>query len=1236
MKIAVLTTSHAAMRDLSQLYKKWHTSLRSRLSLSVFNIEGTLSEEEWKRLKTKVEEAAFIIHDPHGTPAQTLSRIHDLCVGLDAEQVILGGNADGIQDLFRLGYLFYEDIAGSGQRGEPPASFVQVDKSQDLEHYQTLLEYWRHSGIDNLENMLGYIATTIGKVTDWPTVERPSVLETLGIYDPFLKRSYESLKAYQTLAPVRKNLPTVAVLFMGYSYPLHTGEIVGGIIQDLRKFANVLPIALTSLVRVDPQRLRNLLMQGGSDGGKIDLIVNFVPFRLGAGPTGGKSDEILSLLKEVEAPMFHPFFLTRREREEWEGSLQGLSPSEFLVQMMLPELDGSIDMLPVAALSGREYDEEMQIHTKELRVIEERAQRLISRVKRYLDLRTKQPSEKRIAIIGYNYPPGEGHLFQASFLDTFESISRIAVAMKDHGYTTEVFTGAELRERFIREGAVNSGVWTDERWSVGLPMYDYKVYEQNNKVFANRRDELISQWGEAPGNIMTTEDGAFKIPGLLIGNLFIGVQPSRGVHEHPEAAYHDKSLLPHHQYLAFYQYIRDEFKADAILHVGTHGTIEFLEGKESGMSGDCLPDALIQDLPHFYAYYVGNPSEAMIAKRRSHAALIGYQSPPFTTSGLYGEYVGLEAMLHEYRETERLNPTRLPDVRKRILDQAASLSMETDDLEELEIELYRIRRSMIPNGLHVVGEGYDHEQAAGHMKMMMSHDQATLGSLQRVFAASMAWDYDDLLESRDIERLQQLDACVGNAVLSFIQNEMIPEPPPLPDEMMARWKDIWNHGLTAYHSTKADMELKNLLRALDGAYLPVSLAGDSIRNPEVLPSGNNLVQFDPRSIPSRTAAASGLKIAENTLNLYYKAHQTYPKTTALVMWGLETSRTQGETLGQILAYLGVRIKERGHSMHMGYEIIPLSELNRPRINVVVHICGFFRDMFPDQLSTLHRIFREVSELDEPLDQNLFKQHSELLYRELRNAGAGHDEAWDLACARIYGPAEGEYGTSVTKLIETKQWEEESQLGAAFMNSLQHVYSSNYRGKEMVELYKANLAAVDIVSQIRSNHEHEITDLDHYYEFFGGLAKSVEIAKGSRAEMYITDTTREQALTEEVRKSIQRGVRTRLLNPKWMDGLLKHDYHGAQNIADRTENLLGLAATTNQVDSWIFSSVHKEYVADEQRSKQMRDNNRSAYHSMLETLLESHQRNYWNASEDELEVLRDRYLELEGDLESRNA
>ncbi|MDH6671015.1 cobaltochelatase CobN [Paenibacillus sp. LBL] len=1232
MNIVVLTTSHTAMKDLSQVYKNLGPALRSRLSLSVFNIEGTLSEEAWKSLEVSVARAGFIIHDPHGTPAPTIARIHEWCAEVEAEQVILGGSAEGIQDLFRLGALRYEDTVGVRVQGGSPVSQGEPGISNDLRHYRTLLEYWRNAGDRNLHHMLGYIVTHYGKEASWPSVEPPFVLESLSIYDPYKKQTYESLETYQTMTNIQQELPTVAVLFMGHSYPLHTGDIIGEIIQEIRKFAHVLPIAMTSLVHVDSKKLRNFLMFGGTRGGKVNLIVNFIPFRLGAGPTGGRSEEILALLREVEAPMFHPFFLTRREKEEWENSRQGLSPSEFLVQMMLPELDGSIEMLPVAALSARDYDEEMQLHIKELQLIEDRAQRLVSRVQRYLELQTKPLAKKRIAIVGYNYPPGEGHLFQASFLDTFESISRILNAMKQHGYLTETYSGTELRERFIHEGIVNSGIWTDERGSASLLRYDSDHYVQNNEVFAKRREDYVHQWGEAPGDVMTTESGAFQIPGLMSGNLFIGVQPSRGIHENPEAVYHDKGLLPHHQYLAFYQYIRDEFKADAILHVGTHGTLEFLEGKESGMSGDCLPDALIQDLPHVYAYYVGNPSEAMIAKRRTHATLIGYQSPPFTASGLYGEYAKLEALLHHYRAEEQLNPARVAEAWKLLQEQAASLFLEAEGPEEIEKELYRIGRSFIPDGLHILGEGYDHEQAARHMNMILCHDRGSHASLQRLYAASLSWDYDDLLESQNIDRLQHLDKCVEDAVLFYTRSGEIPEPPHLPEELQSNWEETWNHGLTAYRSTQADAELSHLLKALDGKYIPVSLAGDCIRNPEVLPSGNNLVQFDPRAIPSRTAVISGLQIAENTLKLYHDAHQKYPETTALVMWGLETSRTQGETLGQILAYLGVRVKERERSMHREFEIIPAQELARPRLNVVVHICGFFRDMFPDLLVELHQLFKAVSELDEPAEQNIFKQRSQQLYEQLRKAGAEHDEAWDLACARIFGPAEGEYGTSVAKLVETKQWEDESHLGEAFIHSLKHVYSSNYRGREMYELYKANLAAVDIVSQIRSNHEHEIIDLDHYYEFFGGLAKSVEISKGETVDIFISDTTREHVLTEELQYSVQRGVRTRMLNPKWIEGMLKHDYHGAQKVADRMENLLGLAATTNQVDSWIFSAVHQEYVADEHRSKQMKDNNRWAYHGMLETLLESHQRNYWNASEEELEMLRNRYLEIEGDLE----
>lgn len=1230
MNITVLTTSHAAMKDLSAVYRSWDTSLRKRLTLSLFHTEENLSEEDWIRIDRAVRTADFVIHDPHGTPEQTISRIHDLCTDLECNQVIVGGRGEGLNDIYKLGSLSYNDIARAAHHGN--ASIRSDEQEQDLVHHRTIVAYWRSAGMTNLCHMLLYIAIHFGKDRDWPSIEPPYILKNLSIYNPAESQAYEAVDEYWKAGAARQDRPTVAIFFMGNSYPLYTGDIISRIIQSIQVYSNVLPITFTSLGDVDPERLRALLMHGSITGGKVDVIVNFLPFRVGAGPTGGRSSEVVALLQEVEAPMFHPFFLTRREREDWESSKQGLSSSEFLVQMLLPELDGSLDLYPVAALSNVDFDEDLHFQTKELRIIEERAERLAARVKRYLDLRSKKQANKRIAIIGYNYPPGEGHIFQASFLDTFESLSQILKAMKEHGYTTETYSGMELRELFIEEGIVNSALWSSGDVSNDLPAYKNESYIQNNRIYAKRHRELAEQWGEAPGDIMITEDNNYKIPGLQIGNLFIGLQPSRGIHENPETAYHDKSLLPHHQYLAYYQYLRDEFKADAILHVGTHGTLEFMGGKESGMSGDCVPDALIQDIPHFYVYYVGNPSEAMIAKRRSHASLIGYQSPPFTSSGLYGEYAGLEAMLHQYRETGHMNSERLPDLWKQIQEQAEALFIEASDLEELETELYRIQRSFIPDGLHILGEGYTDEQASHHMSMIVRNERGTHGSLQRIYAESLGWNYDELLENQDIDKLRKLDKHVEKAVLSFAETKSIPEPPQLNSDHQSSWHNIWETGMNAYHSTKADLEIKNLLRALDGKYLAVSLAGDYIRNPEVLPSGNNLVQFDPRAIPSPPAIASGLKIAENTLKLYAETHQTYPDTTALVMWGLETARTQGETIGQILGYLGARIKQGPNNLQMEYEIIPLAELQRPRLNILVHICGFFRDMFPDQLSKLHQLLKDIAELDEPLDKNRIKQHSVKLYDQLRNSGIDHAEAWDLACARIYGPAEGEYGTSVGKLIETKRWEEEEELSAAFIDSLNHVYSSYYRGKEMYDLYRANLAAVDIVSQIRSNHEHEVTDLDHYYEYFGGLAKSVEMTKGKKAEIYINDTTREHLLTEEVGKSIHRAVRTRLLNPKWIDGLLKHDYHGAQKVSERVENLMGLAATTNQVDSWIFSAVHHEYVANEERSKQMLDNNRWAYHGMLESLLESHQRNYWNATEDELEMLRNRFLELEGDLE----
>ncbi|MDF2938435.1 MAG: hypothetical protein K0Q90_3808 [Paenibacillaceae bacterium] len=1238
MKLVICTASNDVLRNFSVIYSSLEPEQKQELKLSLYHTENAPEPSALEQMTAAVREADFIIHDPHGMPDVLAKHLLDICSGSGAQQITVGGDSGRLGKLLRLGGLTAHDLETAaadttGQRQSvQPISLLSPDKQRNYELLLKLRAYWQSGGLENMRNLLLQVVLLCRSTESslWPLPEEPLTLQGLSLYDPAARFCYPTLQDRWREASRSPDLPTVAVLFMGSTYPVDLHPIVAGIMSRVQGFAHVLPVAFGSITGVDAAQLRELLMFGGPSGEAVSMVVNFIPFRLGAGPVSGDSAAILALLEELKAPLLHPVFLSKRLRQEWEESQEGLSPGEFLVQMMLPELDGAIELLPIAAMDEEVFHEELNIRWRSLSLLEERAERLAAKIRRWLTLQKKPRQEKRLSILCYNYPPGEAHLFGGSFIDTFESVSRLLARLKQEGYTVQEMSAEELRDAFLQGGLVNSAQWSDSGASPSMLHYPHDRCEAYFRM-SPYRSEMAEQWGQPPGEIMT-DDNSYLIPGLVNGNVFIGLQPARGIHEQAEKAYHDRTVLPPYQYQAFYHYIKEEFRADAILHVGTHGTLEFMAGKEAGMSGNCLPDELVGELPHLYYYYVGNPAEAMVAKRRSHAVLMSYQSPPFVESELYGEYTMLDSLLNDYRQAEKLNPGQCPEIWTRIVRKAEELHLEAKDAEAVEDEIYRMRRSLIPAGLHVLGRGYDTEEASSYMKFVLRHDRHGIRSLSYLVAAAEGQDYDRLMEENNTKELQRLDTRVSQLVSQYARTGEIPPFPSADAALEDSWAQTWKFGQEAFRLASSNQELEQLIRLLDGEHSPARLSGDAIRHPDILPTGYNLYQFDCRSVPSDTAAARGAAIAENLVELYRSRHGKVPDTIALVMWGLETSRTQGETFGQILWLMGVRIAGRSRFNQPVYEMIPLPELGRPRINVVVTICGSFRDMFPNLLEVLNGLFRQIAQLDESNEENRLKGHTMNQYRKLLADGYEEAEAWDLACARIFGPAAVEYGTNLTKLVETKAWTQESELGESYMNSLKYVYSSASRGKEAGELFASRLGSVELVAQVRSDHEHEVTDLDHFYEFFGGLAKSVSMMKGTEADIYISDTTGERPHTEDAAIAIGRGLRTRLLNPKWINGLLEHPYHGAQKIAERFGNMVGLAATTGKVDSWMFSELHQTYVTDEERSKQMEENNRWAYHQVLESLLESHQRRYWDASEEELEQLRSRYMELEGELE----
>ncbi|WP_054876149.1 magnesium chelatase subunit H [Oxobacter pfennigii] len=1246
MKLVVVTVSNVVLSDMVNAAREINQKWPDSLSLKLYYAGKALSSKKMEDLKENLKGANMIIVDLMGAPNEIREFILKTCINFKKYIVPINGENSPIRSLLKLGTLTAEDLDmnrlnlrkendyGSMMKmldvAEKVGNAALMGKMKDMKNYMDISKYMRSAGEDDVKNMLYLILRDYGKAKGIPEPKEPSVAEDTGICRPHDRKYYLSFEKFAEENPFDSAKPTVAIFFYGHSYPNRTSKCVAQIAQRIGEFANILPVAFSSASSKNIEGLKSILDNAG--GQKVNLIINFMSFRLSAGPMGGDAQAAVDMLKELNVPVLHPFFMTKREIDEWRNSPQGINPSEFLVSVMLPELDGCIETIPVGAMvkAGAHVEEEYDIELSELSLIEERAEKLVSRVYNWLRLRTKSNCDKKVAIICYNYPPGEDNIFGGAFLDTFSSVENILHFMKDDGYTLECITKEELMDIFAAGKIVNSAKWANEEPSELFIRYGKEEYEKF--LFGESFEkEIERQWGKAPGRIMSEGDN-FLIPGIINGNIFIGLQPSRGIHENPEKVYHDKSLLPHHQYIAFYHWLKESFKADIIIHVGTHGTLEFLKGKECGMSGHCFPDMLIGDIPHGYIYYAGNPAEAMIAKRRSHAVMISYQPPVFMEGELYGDLLKLESMVNEYHEAQRVQPQRCNDLMERIVEAAENLKLDGNSLQDLEGELYRIKKSLVPRGLHTFGKAYDNDEAAGYMKFILRYDRGEIKSLRRLVAESEGYNYELLMERREIQTLSKLDTAAAKIVDYYIRNDRVPRYIIKDDGLREEAAAALEFGIRAYSSAIECHEHKGFLKVLSGEYLPARLAGDTIRNPEVLPSGYNLYQFDPRMVPGEAAMQRGANIAMNTLEQYKKERGEYPNSTAVILWGLETSRTQGETVGQILHYLGVRVAPKRSLFKADYEIIPLSELGRPRIDVVVNICGFFRDMFPNLIDDLNDIFKRLAELEEPDEQNYFKANTRKIFNKLSDEGYSLKEAEELSYSRIFGPKEGEYGTGISKLIETKNWEGEKQIGEMYVSRLKHVYSKNYRGMEAGDILEAHLEAVDIVSQVRSSHEYEVTDLDHYYEYFGGLSKSVEMAKGKKAAVYITDTTTEKIETETVDKSIARGVRTRLLNPKWIDGMLEHKYHGVQKISDRFENMLGLAASTNKVENWIFSSLNSAYVMDEEMRMRMKENNRWAYFSILETLLECNRRGYWNAEEDEIKGLMDAYLELEGDIE----
>ena len=1155
-----------------------------------------------------------------------ITRLGSFAGGKIADRIKSSTDLDNPEEL-------WQKIERAQNMVEMAGKVLPIKSITDARNYITITKYWRYGGKDNYYNLILFLLRDYLNY-DLPKAKEPVAFPDYGIYHPEYGH-FTDLEKFIEISGFKDETSTIGMLFYGGMHFDQSIATVKALINEFDDF-NVIPVYSDSIHNL--RAIREFFLRNSNPF--VDAVINLMWFRINGGPLGGNPALTAELLKELNVPIFAPAPMFVREVEKWKESPTGLSPIEVIAAVIWPELDGCIEPIPSCGMQNILVGE---MEAKEIAPIDDRIVRIAGRIRNWLRLKEMPNNKKKIAIIIYNYPPGEQNIGKAAYLDVFQSVNRLLERLKESGYRVEL-PEEELHDLFEEMAIVNSGTWFREEETLkncySLHLNDY--LEFFHALPEEVQNDVVEDWGKPPGTVMTVDD-KFLIPGIELGNVFLGLQPSRPPLDESDLAKaaHDKTKPPHHQYLAFYLWLQEVWGADSVFHVGTHGLAEFMKGKEVGMSSCCFPDILIGNMPHLYIYHVLNTSESTIAKRRLYGTMISYNSPPYSTSDLYEDYVVLQDLIDEYHEAMLEDPLRSEKVKAKIFELATELKFEADSIERIHDELYEMKRSIIPKGLHIVGQRYEKEDLKKFTEFILRYDREGIKSINRILAESMGIDYDLALRNKEkyapefakIDKTcaELVDCCINESVESAVKKSNADS------KHRKDLKRTLAFGIEVGENYADNSnELESCLRGLNTEFIEPSLGGDVVRTPEVLPTGRNINQFDPNKIPTTTASERGAEIAENTIKRYLERDGKYPESVGIVLWGFETTKTGGESMGQILHYLGVKVIREMGSWHPKLEIIPLEELGRPRIDCLLNICGFFRDMFPNLIQLLNQAFTLVTSLEEPIEMNFVRRHSlenlDALKTELEKGEIDEKTANKIACGRIYGPKAGEYGTRMLPLVEDSIWEEEKDLAEVYIQSMSHLYVENIHAQKRDSLFRQNIAKIDLVSQVRDSHDYEIVDLDHYFEFFGGLSKAVETVKGEKAAMMITDTTKEVIKTEDVGDVIVRGTRTRLLNPKWIDGMLEHKYHGAQQIADRLENTLGLAATTNAVPNWIWSSIAERFVFDEKMRIRLEENNKFAVVEIMERLFEVEKRGYWNATEEEMEKMKRAYLEMEGDIE----
>ncbi len=1176
--------------------------------------------------------------------------------------------------------------------------YLPMEKAQDARNFMLSFQYWLGGSQANLENFLLMLADKyIPSLHNQVSFQDPVTYADMGIWHPLAPQMFEDVQEYLNWFNSRQDIsldlkdplaPTVGLVLQRTHLVTGDDAHYVAMVQELESLgARVIPVFAGGL---DFSKPVEAYFYNGRDSKSsrqefgeltraatstqigsttvVDIVVSLTGFALVGGPARQDHPKAIEALKRLNRPYMVALPLVFQTTEEWQDSDLGLHPIQVALQIALPELDGAIEPI---ILSGRDGTTGRAI------ALQDRIEVVAQRAMRWANLRRKPKVAKKVAITVFSFPPDKGNVGTAAYLDVFGSIHKVMEALKQNGYDVQDLpeTATDLMQELLHDAQAQ---YSSPELNIA-----YKMPVQEYEALTPYSKRLEPSWGPPPGHL--NSDGQnLLVYGKHYGNVFIGVQPTFGYEGDPMRLLFSRSASPHHGFAAYYSYLERIWKADAVLHFGTHGSLEFMPGKQIGMSGACYPDNLIGSIPNLYYYAANNPSEATIAKRRSYANTISYLTPPAENAGLYKGLKELSELIASY-QTLKDSGRGVPIVNT-ILDKCRMVNLDRDidlpdqDAKEMTaeerdmivgkvyIKLMEIESRLLPCGLHVIGKPPTAAEAIATLVNIASLDRpegvgamhpSPLLGLPRIIANSLGRDLDQIYQNsdrgvlEDVQCLQEINFATRDAVSALVQAQAdadgrVSRVSKLNFFNMGK-KEPWTEALHKAGYAKvdpeqlkplieylefclkqivADNELGALLKALEGEYVLPGPGGDPVRNPDVLPTGKNIHALDPQSIPT-AAAIQSAKIVVDRLLTRQRAenHGAWPETIACVLWGTDNIKTYGESLAQVFWMIGVQPLPDSLGRMNKLELIPLAELGRPRIDVVINCSGVFRDLFINQMNLLDQAVKMAAEAVEPLEMNFVRKHA---LRQAEDLGINLRQA----ATRVFSNASGSYASNVNLAVENSTWESESELQEMYLARKSFAFSADSPGtmEQARQIFETSLKTADATFQNLDSSEISLTDVSHYFDSDPTKVVANLRGDGTTPSSFIADTTTANAQVRTLSETVRLDARTKLLNPKWYEGMLSHGYEGVRELSKRLVNTMGWSATAGAVDNWIYEDTNTTFIQDEAMRQRLINLNPHSFRKVVTTLLEVNGRGYWETSESNLQLLRELYQEVEDRIE----